>query len=102
MLFAANGPSNDVSAIDLESGKHALWIRADGYYGMQQDFYVEAGQSVTVRPDLVELPPQTVVSDLPHFTFLGRGEGELPGLALRRVLQEAGDETYEYWVPDCG
>src|ERR1041385_8300995 len=43
---------------------------------------------------------QTVVSDLPHFTFLGRDEGDLPGLGLRRVLQEAGGETYEYWVPD--
>jgi TolB-like protein len=41
---------------DLVIGKHALWIRADGYYGLQQDFYVEGGQTVTVRPDLVELP----------------------------------------------
>lgn len=39
---------------------------------------------------------QTVVSDLPHFTFLGVSEGELPGLGLKKVL--SGD--FAFWVPD--
>jgi hypothetical protein len=39
---------------------------------------------------------QTVVSDLPHFTYLGVKERELPGLGLKRV------EYLErkFWVPD--
>ncbi|MER3430636.1 MAG: hypothetical protein C4324_06260 [Blastocatellia bacterium] len=39
---------------------------------------------------------QTVVSDLPHFTFLGVSRAELSGLGLKRV--ETGGR--EYWVPD--
>lgn len=39
---------------------------------------------------------QTVVSDLPHFTFLGVSEGELPGLGLKRISN--GDR--DFWVPD--
>jgi hypothetical protein len=39
---------------------------------------------------------QTVVSDLPHFTFLGVGENELPSLGLRH--ETSGDR--EFWVPD--
>jgi hypothetical protein len=39
---------------------------------------------------------QTVVSDLPHFTYLGAGEAELPALGLSRVVH---DER-SYWVPD--
>ncbi len=39
---------------------------------------------------------QTVVSDLPHFTFLGVAETELPGLGLRRIVN--GDRGF--WVPD--
>ncbi len=39
---------------------------------------------------------QTVRSDLPHFTFLGVREVELPRLGLVRV-QIAG---HDYWVPD--
>lgn len=39
---------------------------------------------------------QTVVSDLPHFTFLGVSESELIGLGLKRV--ESGDQVF--WVPD--
>jgi hypothetical protein len=38
---------------------------------------------------------QTVVSDLPHFTFLGVDEEELPSLGLRRVARGG----HEYWVP---
>jgi len=39
---------------------------------------------------------QTVVSDLPHFTFLGTRETELRGLGLRKVI----DSGRAYWVPD--
>jgi hypothetical protein len=42
---------------------------------------------------------QTVVSDLPHYTFLGRDESELPGLGLRRVTKEDEGQEYVYWVP---
>ena len=41
---------------------------------------------------------QTVLSDLPHFTYLGLGERELPARGLRRV--ESGGQTF--WVPDMG
>ena len=41
---------------------------------------------------------QTVLSDLPHFTFLGVREKELPALGLRRV-EECGQS---FWVPDLG
>jgi len=39
---------------------------------------------------------QTVLSDLPHFTFLGLSEAELPGRGLRRV--EVDGQTF--WIPD--
>jgi hypothetical protein len=39
---------------------------------------------------------QTVVSDLPHFTYLGAEEVELPSLGLKRVT--SGGRTF--WVPD--
>ena len=39
---------------------------------------------------------QTVLSDLPHFTYLGLDERELGARGLRRV--EAGGQTF--WVPD--
>ncbi|HVG30098.1 MAG TPA: hypothetical protein VM864_10395 [Pyrinomonadaceae bacterium] len=41
---------------------------------------------------------QTVLSDLPHFTFLGVREKDLPTLGLRRV--EKSGQTF--WVPDLG
>ena len=41
---------------------------------------------------------QTVVSDLPHFTFLGLEEEELPRRGLRRV--HLGAQTF--WIPDLG
>lgn len=40
---------------------------------------------------------QTVISDLPHFTFLGASESELPGLGLKRV---ADNDGRVFWVPD--
>jgi hypothetical protein len=39
---------------------------------------------------------QTVVSDLPHFTYLGRSSEELADLGLRRVDYN----EQEFWVPD--
>jgi hypothetical protein len=39
---------------------------------------------------------QTVLSDLPHFTYLGLEERDLPSRGLRRV--ESGGQTF--WVPD--
>jgi len=39
---------------------------------------------------------QTVVSDLPHFTYLGVDENELPGLGLKKVTE--GGRTF--WVPN--
>jgi hypothetical protein len=41
---------------------------------------------------------QTVLSDLPHFTFLGIREKELPDLGLKRV-EECGQI---FWVPNLG
>jgi hypothetical protein len=39
---------------------------------------------------------QTVESDLPHFTFLGVGEDELPALGLRKTT--GGGRVY--WIPE--
>jgi hypothetical protein len=39
---------------------------------------------------------QTVVSDLPHFTFLGAGEAELPKLGLKKIVSCGRD----FWLPD--
>lgn len=41
---------------------------------------------------------QTVLSDLPHFTFLGLQETDLPGRGLRNV--EVDGQTF--WIPDVG
>ncbi len=38
---------------------------------------------------------QTVVSDLPHFTYLGVAENELPGLGLKKTAHEG----RSFWVP---
>jgi hypothetical protein len=40
---------------------------------------------------------QTVVSDLPHFTYLGVPENELPGRGLKKQVDGAGRV---FWVPD--
>ena len=40
---------------------------------------------------------QTVISDLPHFTFLGVSESELPGLGLKKAVDDVGRI---FWVPD--
>ncbi|CAN5258848.1 hypothetical protein BH20ACI2_BH20ACI2_29030 [soil metagenome] len=39
---------------------------------------------------------QTVVSDLPHFTYIGVDETELPGLGLKKVRSGNRD----FWIPD--
>jgi hypothetical protein len=41
---------------------------------------------------------QTVLSDLPHFTFLGLTEDELPQRGLKRF--EVDEQTF--WIPDVG
>lgn len=54
-------------------------------------------QDATVREILAKNGwYQTVVSDLPHFTFLGVPETELPGLGLKKT--EDGGRVF--WVPD--
>ncbi len=39
---------------------------------------------------------RTVQNDEPHFTYLGRGESELPKLGLKRVIKKDG----EFWIPN--
>src|SRR5688572_27575228 len=39
---------------------------------------------------------QTVVSDLPHFTYLGVDESELPNLGLKKVIESG----RSFWIPD--
>ena len=39
---------------------------------------------------------QTVLSDLPHFTFLGLTEAELPGRGLKSVVVN----SQKFWIPD--
>lgn len=41
---------------------------------------------------------QTVLSDLPHFTFLGVAEDELPERGLKKV----GVDGQTFWIPDIG
>jgi hypothetical protein len=41
---------------------------------------------------------QTVLSDLPHFTYLGLAEDELPGRGLKRVMVDG----QTFWIPDVG
>ena len=41
---------------------------------------------------------QTVQTDLPHFTYLGVAESELPALGLKRVTAS----RRAFWVPDLG
>jgi hypothetical protein len=39
---------------------------------------------------------QTIVTDRPHFTYLGRREDDLPGLGLKKVRKSG----FTFWVPD--
>lgn len=40
---------------------------------------------------------QTVVSDLPHFTFLGAAESDLPALGLKKIETDGGRA---FWIPN--
>ena len=75
---AAPGTSQHISMLALDVTEHAILpVRAllarHGWY-------------------------QTVVSDLPHFTFLGVAEEKLPALGLKRVQ----DSGRIFWIPDLG
>ena len=39
---------------------------------------------------------QTIVSDLPHFTFLGVAESDLPALGLKKIKKD----NRVYWTPE--
>lgn len=43
---------------------------------------------------------RTVMHDLPHFTYLGYREGDLPQLGLKRVALDDGERTFRFWIPD--
>jgi hypothetical protein len=43
---------------------------------------------------------RTVIHDLPHFTYLGRREAELPQLGLKRIAIDYGELPLRFWVPD--
>src|SRR5262249_15642145 len=41
---------------------------------------------------------RTVLSDLPHFTYLGHSESLLPETGLERVVREYNGYTYHFWI----
>src|SRR5262249_34622965 len=41
---------------------------------------------------------RTVLSDLPHFTYLGHSESLLPETGLDRVVREYNGYTYHFWI----
>ena len=43
---------------------------------------------------------RTVANDLPHFTYLGHPQEDLPGLGLKRVERQYNQRDYRFWVPD--
>ncbi|HVG20922.1 MAG TPA: hypothetical protein VNI02_17875 [Blastocatellia bacterium] len=43
---------------------------------------------------------RTVPNDLPHFTYLGLREEDLPELGLKQVSYDYDDRSYSFWVPD--
>ena len=71
------------------SGKRPLWLFE------QPDEFADA----RVREILAEHGWfQTVLSDLPHFTFLGLKEEELPTRGLKNVEVDG----QKFWIPDVG
>jgi len=42
---------------------------------------------------------RTVLSDLPHFTYLGHAESTLSGLGLEQVVRESDGCAYHFWIP---
>ncbi|MGB7069940.1 MAG: hypothetical protein WBD22_10645 [Pyrinomonadaceae bacterium] len=60
-------------------------------------FDVKEHDNPTVRSILNEYGWfQTVISDLPHFTFLGVSERELPDLGLKETI----DNGRSFWIPN--
>jgi hypothetical protein len=43
---------------------------------------------------------RTVIHDLPHFTYIGHREADLPQLGLQRVGFDYGELRLHFWVPD--
>jgi hypothetical protein len=43
---------------------------------------------------------RTVVSDLPHFSYIGHSEDALPGLGLRVTVRKENSRMYRFWIPD--
>ncbi|HEY6328460.1 MAG TPA: hypothetical protein VI756_03915 [Blastocatellia bacterium] len=43
---------------------------------------------------------RTVLSDLPHFTYIGCKQDELPRLGLRLVVRKYDSAMYRFWIPD--
>jgi len=43
---------------------------------------------------------RTVTGDLPHFTYLGLNETELPEAGLNQVSRTYGEREYDFWLPD--
>jgi hypothetical protein len=41
---------------------------------------------------------QTVLSDLPHFTYLGLTQADLPGRGLKLVVVN----SQKFWIPNVG
>jgi len=44
---------------------------------------------------------RTVLSDLPHFTYLGHPESTLSDLGLEQVVRESDDCAYHFWIPSA-
>src|SRR5215813_889492 len=42
---------------------------------------------------------RTVMSDLPHFTYLGHPQSLLPDLGLECVVRESDGQAYHFWIP---
>jgi len=43
---------------------------------------------------------RTVPNDLPHFTYLGLTEEEMPECGLKRVERIYSAQVYDFWIPD--
>src|SRR5262249_44903759 len=44
---------------------------------------------------------RTVLSDLPHFTYLGHPESTLSDLGLKQVVRESDGCAYHFWIPNA-
>jgi hypothetical protein len=42
---------------------------------------------------------RTVLSDLPHFTYLGRHQSLLPDFGLQLIVREYDGCSYHFWIP---